>query len=249
LISTVRSRLRSSLGLLAALLAAAVLASTAQADGPHRTGVGLYCEGTAIEGTTMSQLCETLVEDGSSEPTPPTGVMTMNHAIACTLVPVSADTSACEFALTTPLGDYALTSRYPGDATHASSELSMAWDVGLVGDKIGTAPVFVPAELVASPKTESPPPENATATPPAPVAATALRARIAVRPAKRTLQRLARFRFAGDTSFECKLDQGPYRPCPAVFVHRVATGMHVLRVRPAGGDETTSFRWRVLSRR
>jgi hypothetical protein len=73
--------------------------------------------------------------------------------------------------------------------------------------------------------------------------------RIAAAPAKRTHQRVARFRFEGDTNFECALDGGPYRPCGAVFRQRVAAGAQVLRVRPAGGGPVASFRWRVLGRR
>jgi hypothetical protein len=248
----VRIALRSVLALILALLAVAIPASAVRADGLDRTAVGVFCEGTGYVGATMTHRCEAFVQDGAAEPTPPTGTMTMNGTITCALVPIFADTSECGFALSTPAeGDTSLVARYPGDATHAASELLTEWDVGPpdIGWRRGTMPLFgilapphPPSYLVAPAKEESAPP---VPNPPA-AASRAARPRFAAHPAKRTRRRLARFRLAGDGSYECSLGAGPYRPCGAVVKRRVALGRHVLRVRAAAGDPVATFRWRVV---
>jgi hypothetical protein len=240
--------------LLFALVVSAVLVPAAQAEGLHRTAIGIRCVATAVEPAETHQSCEAVVEDGSPEPTPPTGVMTLNHTITCTLAPVLPYGSACDFSVATPPGDdYTLTGNYSGDATHAYSEFLLQWQVGVewLGQEVRVFPYFVPLpEPVTTPKSESAPaqasPAVADATPPA---GTAARPRIAARPARQTHQRQARFRFVGDASFECELDSGPYSPCGTAYGHPVAIGAHVLRVRPAGGGPVASFRWRVLPRR
>lgn len=79
---------------------------------------------------------------------------------------------------------------------------------------------------------------------------TRARPRIKKKPAKRTHQHLATFRFAGDTAFECELDHLPFRRCGPSFSRRVPAGKHVLRVRPAGASGPVAvFRWRVLPKR
>ena len=237
-----------------ALVVTAAVAPAAHAEGLHRTAIGIRCVATAVEPTETLQSCEAVVEDGSPEPTPPTGVMTLNHAITCTLAPVLPTGSACDFSLATPPGkDYELSAEYSGDPTHARSEAGVEWEVGTdwVGQEVWAPPVFVPLPgPVATPSAESAPAEASPAVPAAtPPAATTARPRIAARPARRTHQRLARFRFEGDADFECELDSGTYSPCGATYRHPVATGAHVLRVRPAGGGPVASFRWRVLPRR
>jgi hypothetical protein len=240
--------------LLFALIVSTALVPAAQAEGLHRTAIGIHCVATAVELTETHQSCEAVVEDGSPEPTPPTGLMTLNHSITCTLAPVLPNGSACDFSVATPPGDdYTLTGNYSGDASHASSEFLLQWQVGVewLGQEVRVFPYFVPlSEPVTTPKSESAPagtsPAVADATPPA---ATAARPRIAARPARRTRRRLARFRFEGDADFECELDSGPYSPCGAAYRHPVAIGAHALRVRPAGGGPVASFHWRVLPRR
>jgi hypothetical protein len=249
----VRIDLRSVPALVLILLAVAIPASAARADGLHRTAVGFFCEGTGYEGATMTHRCEALVEDGATEPTPPTGTMTMNGTITCALAPVSGDTSECEFAFSTPAeGDTSLVARYPGDATHAPSELLSEWEVGPVdiGWRRGAWPLFgilapphPPSYLLAPAKEESTPPAPA---PSAPATARPGRPRFAAHPAKRTRLRSAHFRLAGDGSYECSLGAGPFRPCGAAFRRRVAPGPHVLRVRAAAGDPVATFRWRVV---
>jgi hypothetical protein len=233
--------------LVAALLVAVAASPDARADGLHRTAIGIRCVATAVEGGDTSQSCEATVEDGSPEPTPPTGTVTLQHAITCTLAPISADESACSFPLTTPSeGEFKLSSEYSGDPTHAHSELFVEWNAAYAGQEIRAYPVFVPLAYMPAPaKAESKTAESEGK--PGPVRAKVSRPRIDARPSKRTHRRLAQFRFAGAGPFECKLDSGPYRPCGAVFRRRVPTGKHVLRVRPAGArGPIATFRWRVL---
>jgi hypothetical protein len=230
-----------------ALLVAVVVAPGARAEGLHRTSIGIHCVVTGVEGAGTLQSCEATVEDGSPEPTPPTGTVTFQHAITCTLAPISAAESACDFPLTTPAaGEFKLSAEYSGDPTHAHSELFVEWNVSYVGNEIWIDPMFVPIPYLPAPeKTGSKTAESEAK--PTPVAAKARRPRIDARPSKRTRRRVAQFRFAGAGPFECKLDSGPYRSCGGAFHRRVSIGKHVLRVRPAGASgPVATFRWRVL---
>jgi hypothetical protein len=253
-------RLRPSvvMSFLAAFVSAVALVPAAQAEVSHRTGVGIKCEWLPIEGPTESMRCEATVLDGSSEPTPPTGIVTSNGSITCALAAVSAARSACAFTLTAPSeGEATVTSEYSGDATHTSAYLRMGWlgNEAYVGRVIWVEPSAPnlppspppPSYVPAAPKNESKS-LSPTPTPLGPPSSTAknLGAKIDLHPAKRSRQRLARFRFAGAGRFECKLDLALYKSCAASFKRRVETGAHVLHVRPFGGGRVTTFRWRVL---
>ena len=78
---------------------------------------------------------------------------------------------------------------------------------------------------------------------------------LAKKPAKQTFSRSARFVFSSSlvgSSFRCKLDQNPYKPCRSPRVYRkLALGKHVLRVQAIAADGTIEaqpalYRWRVL---
>jgi hypothetical protein len=83
---------------------------------------------------------------------------------------------------------------------------------------------------------------------------TAPTTRVLKKPQAKTRQRKAVFRFGSNEQgvcFECKLDRGKYRRCPARFSKKVSRGKHTLWVRAvdaAGNrDETPAkVRWRVL---
>ncbi len=74
------------------------------------------------------------------------------------------------------------------------------------------------------------------------------------KPAKVTRSRRAKFRFASTeagSTFRCKLDRKPFRPCPPSKTFVVKPGRHTLRVRAidaaGNADQTPAiFRWRVL---
>jgi hypothetical protein len=231
------------MSLVVALLVAVAVAPDARAEGLHRTSIGIRCVATSIEGGDTLQSCEATVEDGSPEPTPPTGTVTFQHAITCTLAPISTAESACDFQLTTPsAGEIDLSGEYSGDPTHAHSELFVEWNGSYVGREVRIDPMFVPIPYLPAPAKAA-----ESEAKPIPVAAKARRPRIEARPSKRTDRRVARFRFAGAGPFECRLDEGPYRPCADAFRRRVAIGKHVLRVRPASATgPVATFHWRVL---
>ncbi len=73
-------------------------------------------------------------------------------------------------------------------------------------------------------------------------------------PRKRTTKRLAKFTFGTDeagSSFECKLDRKPFKPCRSPFKHKVKIGRHLFKVRAVNTDGVpdltpAKFRWRVL---
>jgi hypothetical protein len=74
------------------------------------------------------------------------------------------------------------------------------------------------------------------------------------KPPKVTRKRKAKFRFASTESgstFLCKLDRKPYRPCRSPATFTVRPGRHRFRVKAvdaAGNVDATpaSFRWKVL---
>lgn len=77
--------------------------------------------------------------------------------------------------------------------------------------------------------------------------------RIAKHPRRRTSLRGVRFTFGSDqagSSFQCKLDRAPFRPCGSPFRRRVRPGRHSFQVRAlssAGVADPTPalFRWKV----
>lgn len=96
-----------------------------------------------------------------------------------------------------------------------------------------------------SPKTPDPPPPV--------VDTTAPKTRIAAGPARTTKQRRAQFQLRASESgstFACKLDRGPFKPCAPGVTYKVAPGWHILKVRAtdaAGNADPTpaTFRWKV----
>ncbi len=73
-------------------------------------------------------------------------------------------------------------------------------------------------------------------------------------PKKKTEKRKAKFRFTSDeegSTFECKLDKKPFKPCTPPKKVRVKPGKHIFRVRatdPGGNTDPTPAKrkWRVL---
>jgi len=83
--------------------------------------------------------------------------------------------------------------------------------------------------------------------------ATPPQTRLARHPRRKTALRAATFAFASDqpgSSFQCKLDRAPFKPCRSTFRRRVRPGRHSLRVRAVNSagllDPTPAvFRWKV----
>ena len=76
---------------------------------------------------------------------------------------------------------------------------------------------------------------------------------IAKHPKKSSSSRRAKFRFSADepgSTFECRLDKRPFKPCLSPFKRTVALGRHNFRVRStdAGGNRDSTaakFVWTV----
>ena len=74
------------------------------------------------------------------------------------------------------------------------------------------------------------------------------------KPKAKSTVALAKFSFASDqadSSFRCKLDKGPFKPCRSPFKAKVKPGAHAFSVRAvnaAGLADPTpaSFHWKVL---
>jgi hypothetical protein len=127
----------------------------------------------------------------------------------------------------------------------------------------GSAPDIGADEFTPSPGGTTPPPENPTPAPEDPTPppgggtldTTPPETTITKEPANRTTKHLARFRFRSSepgSSFQCKLDRRPFRPCSSPFHKRVDLGRHRLKVRAidaAGNVDPTPDRdrWRVFS--
>jgi hypothetical protein len=79
--------------------------------------------------------------------------------------------------------------------------------------------------------------------------------KIGKHPRKRTHRRKATFTFSSSeagSTFTCKLDKKPAKPCSSPFVKRVKPGKHAFSVDavdPAGNADPTpaAFRWKVLA--
>ena len=75
-------------------------------------------------------------------------------------------------------------------------------------------------------------------------------------PHKKTMSTHARFSFTANApkaTFECKLDQGQFKPCRSPFQANLRPGSHVFRVRAVGpgGARTNpaairAFHWQIL---
>jgi hypothetical protein len=77
--------------------------------------------------------------------------------------------------------------------------------------------------------------------------------KISKHPRKKTSQRKAKFSFSSSqagSSFQCKLDKGPFKPCRSPFKHKVKPGRHRFSVRAVNSAGVADgspavFGWRV----
>jgi hypothetical protein len=73
------------------------------------------------------------------------------------------------------------------------------------------------------------------------------------RPRKKTASRKARFRFVSDqpgSTFQCKLDRKPFKPCHSPLTKKLPPGRHAFTVRAVNSAGTADptpavFRWKV----
>jgi hypothetical protein len=234
---------RPVLILLAVAAVFAVLPAAAGAwSGYIQTKNTVVCTPTLIEGETYSEDCAITVEETAPAegepvvPTAPTGVVEVNKAPGCTLVPYGTNASGCHYFTTAQWNTiFPLEVEYLGDETHQGMwSLIQVWGPGY--------PTY-PPEIPARAPTAAEAAEHRVTGIEIP------EPRIVTQPPKRTYEHLATFKFAGGEHYETALDQGRFRPSGASFSRHVSTGRHVLRVREDGGARAVAFRWRVLPRR
>lgn len=130
----------------------------------------------------------------------------------------------------TQIGVQTLTDRYPGDETHEGSEGSI------------TIAVHEPSQPGGGSGSSSLEPP---------------RTRLTRHPPKKTTKRVAVFAVASNepgATFECALDEKPFKPCVSPVRKRVRPGAHKFQVRAVDAegvkDPTAAvFRWRVIAPR
>jgi len=229
--------------LLAVAAVFAVLPAAAGAwSGYIQTKNIVACTPTLIEGETYSEDCLITVEETAPAegepviPTAPTGIVEVNKAPGCTLVPYATNLSNCHYFTTAQWNTiFPLEVQYLGDETHQGMwSLIQIWGPGY--------PTY-PPEIPARAPTASEAAEHRVTGIEIP------EPRIVAQPPKRTYEHLATFRFAGGEQYECALDKGSFHSSGASFSRHVSTGRHVLRVREASAARPAVFRWRVLPRR
>lgn len=235
-----RPRSLFALVVIAAIFAGGLSRSVAWASELHPTEIVVWsCEGFYQEPPPdYAMSCDVHVDDLAAEGSWPYGDLLVNGTPVCQLQPLARATSACEYAFTATGGvPFEFTLEYDEFEPHAAASTVYS----------STGPPFYDHPMLTFP----PPVPPALATVPGGSAASApTPPSIAKKPAKRTRDHLASFRFNGAGPFECELDQGAFHATGANFSRRVATGEHTLWVR-AGGvtGGITAFHWLVLPRR
>ncbi len=208
---------------------------------PHQTETTLACVPAAREiGQPVA--CTATVEDsenpGSSHPGGEVKFQSDNNggfsAASCALPAGTDGTASCQVTYTPKAaGNHQLKAAYQGDNGHLSSQ--------------GTARL----QVAAPPPSPQPPPPGGSPQPPG--APAAPNTKIGKKPRKKTALRKAKFKFTSDqagSSFQCKLDRKPFRPCRSPFKAKVKPGSHTFRVRAVNSagiaDPTPAvFRWKV----
>jgi hypothetical protein len=194
----------------------------------------LSCTPSSLQLGSSSK-CEVTAADPTAPGTPLAGIVDFSSDRAGIFSPsrcalqTTAGRSSCQVAyMPTQAGTHRITASYRGDRDHASSQ--------------DTSPLEVAAP---PPGTPAPPqPRRGSGAP---------ETTLTRKPRARTTKRRAVFAFTTDqagSSFECKLDRKPFKPCPSPFKRKVRPGRHTFEVRavsPQGvGDPTPAvFRWRV----
>jgi hypothetical protein len=100
---------------------------------------------------------------------------------------------------------------------------------------------------------QNPPVAPKVTPPPPPAAAAPPNTILKKKPRKKTAKRKAKFKFVSDqpgSTFQCKLDKKPFKPCRSPWKKKVRPGRHTFKVRainPQGiADPTPAvFKWKV----
>ncbi len=226
-------------------------------NGGHETTTALECEPADVPVRGATTCTATVTDESDVGPTDPTSAVVFASDSpgtfgigGCQLGQPDGDGEAtCEFTYT-PLqigsGTHRIAAAYVGDAGHEPSPLT--------SDQVtvtAPAPPQDPPQQPEPPQ-QPKPPQQPGVTPPAAVLAapnTVLRKK----PRKRTARRKAMFKFVADqpgSTFQCKLDKKPFKPCRSPWKKKVKPGRHTFRVRAVNArgaaDPTPAvFKWKV----
>ena len=137
-------------------------------------------------------------------------------------------------------GTHTLTAAYEGDLTHEPSQGQTEVTVTEIGNP---PPPGTPTGPGTTPPVITPPA-------PGPVAPNTI---LRKKPRKKTAKRKAMFKFVADqpgSSYQCKLDKKPFKPCRSPWKKKVKPGRHTFQVRainPQGMVDPTPaiFKWKV----
>ncbi len=206
------------------------------------TSTTISCAPATLTLGAGATACTASVVDTSAGVLTPTGTVVFSAGVGgafaapgnCTLATASPGKAGCQLAYTPQLigsGAHLLGAAYAGDTSHDGSQAttSVAVTAPAVGGGAGSG--------------------NVTPSPLAP--ATTLNKA----PAKKSARRMAKFTFSSDqagSTFECKLDKKPFKPCSSPFKKPVKPGGHNFKVRAvnsAGAADPTpaTFHWKVLA--
>ncbi len=210
-------------------------------NGGHSTTTTLACQPTPVVLGDAAICAATVTDDDSSPVAPTRAVIFASDSPGtfdlggCRLERLGDDKARCSFTYRPSQlggGIHRIAAAYEGDPGHEPS--SPTFFLVTV-----TAPVATPAS--------QPPSQQPRVTPAAPN--TVLRKK----PRKKTAKRKAMFKFVADqpgSTFQCKLDRKPFKPCRSPWKKKVKPGRHTFKVRavnPQGIADPTpaTFKWKV----
>lgn len=197
---------------------------------PDQTSTAVVCAPGALEPGNAST-CTATVSD-TAGPTAPSGKVSLatdgqggfgNNA-SCVLAPAGVNRSNCQLTYT------------PTQVGSGAHKITASF----AGDSSGYEPSQGSAQVqVTAPPAPSEQAPNTT---------------IKKKPRPRSAKRLATFTFASDqagSTFQCKLDKKPFKPCRSPFKAKVKPGRHVFRVRAVSSAGLADpipaiFPWRVF---
>jgi hypothetical protein len=199
---------------------------------PHPSTTTVACTPASLALGSGATTCTTTVADPAPNPKAPGGKVefagdghgAFGNGGACTLANAQGGKASCQILYTPSAAGSAheLTAAYGGDLAHEKSQ-------GQARLEVIEAPK-VPKIPIADPNTK-----------------------LTKKPRKKTARRRARFAFVSDqagSTFQCKLDKKPFRPCRSPFKKKVKPGRHTFKVRaidPQGLSDPTPalYKWRV----
>jgi hypothetical protein len=200
---------------------------------PHPSATTVACTPASLMLGSGAATCTATVADLAARPKTPGGSVeftgdgrgAFSSGGRCALANTQGGKASCQILYTPSAAGalaHAITASYGGDTAHEKSQGQARLDV-IEAPKIPKVPI-------ADPNTK-----------------------LTKKPRKKTVRRRARFAFVSDqagSTFLCKLDRKPFRPCRSPFKRAVKPGRHTFKVRaidPQGLSDLTPavYKWRV----